>query len=97
MKPIKTLFIGLLFMLAAPWSHAATRCEQISDNYAATGVWSRDCGPEPGQNFADELAKDCRQTVSQIQARPGASWNSEHGWAPDYACETIEIPAQYRY
>lgn len=94
----KMIHIALINLaLVGLSAHAETRCETISNNYPKTGVWSRDCGPEPGKAFAEELAKDCQQTVSQIQARPGASWNSEHGWASDYACETVELPTQYRY
>jgi hypothetical protein len=83
---ITALISGSLIALSA---HAETRCERISDNYAATGHWSRDCGPEPGKPFSAELRKDCAQTVRQIADRPGASWNSEHGWAAEAQCEAI--------
>jgi hypothetical protein len=71
-------------------AHAETLCQRISDNYAATGYWSRDCGPEPGKPYAAELKKDCAQTAQQIAARPGASWNSEFGWVLDWQCEAAD-------
>jgi hypothetical protein len=71
-------------------AQAETRCETISNNYPKTGVWSRDCGPEPGQPFVTELKKDCAQTTRQIDSRPGASWNSEHGWASDWQCAALD-------
>jgi hypothetical protein len=86
----KMIHIALINLaLIGPAAHAETRCERISDNYMTTGRWSRDCGPEPGKPFAEELRKDCLQTVRQIQARPGASWNSENGWASESQCESV--------
>jgi hypothetical protein len=91
MKTIKNLFFCLLLMLASlsPAVAYETLCERISSNYLKSGHWSRDCGPEPGKSFTAELKKDCAQTVRQIQARPGASWNSEHGWAAEAQCEAL--------
>lgn len=90
----KTMKAALISVgLIALSAHAETRCERISDNYMTTGRWSRDCGPEPGKPFTEELRKDCLQTVRQIQASPWASWNSEHGWAADYQCAAIDNPS----
>jgi hypothetical protein len=87
-KSIKCLLAGLA-LAGMTTASADNLCERISDNYQKTGQWVRDCGPEPGKPYVDELKKDCLQTVRQIQARPGASWNSEHGWAADYQCDAL--------
>jgi hypothetical protein len=90
----KTMKAALISVgLIALSAQAETRCERIGDHYAATGHWSRDCGPEPGKPFARELHKDCLQTARLIRARPGASWNSEHGWASDWQCAAIDNPS----
>lgn len=73
---------------------ASELCQRISDNYPTTGYWSRDCGPEPGKDFIAEMKKDCIQTTRQIDARPGASWNSEWGWVSQEQCESLEQSAQ---
>jgi hypothetical protein len=92
MKTIKKLFFCLLLTLVSlsPAVAADTLCARLYGAYPQSGVWSRDCGPEPGKDFADELKKDCAQTVRQIQARPGASWNSEFGWASESQCADLE-------
>jgi hypothetical protein len=91
-KNLNIALIGLALVGSAV--QAETRCEQISSVYAKTGVWSRDCGPEPGKPFSVELKKDCEHTARNIAMRPGASWNSEHGWASESECEALEREVQ---
>jgi hypothetical protein len=95
-KTIKCVLIGVGLAGLSAVSHAETLCQRISDNYAYTGYWSRDCGPEPGKPYAAELKKDCAQTARQIAARPGASWNSEFGWAAESQCAQFDnIAAEF--
>jgi hypothetical protein len=91
MKTIKNLFLVLLLALAnlSPAVATDTLCARLYGAYPQTGYWSRDCGPAPEKNFDAELKKDCAQTVRQLSARPGASWNSEFGWASESQCEAL--------
>lgn len=87
-------FIKLcLFIVMATGSYsvasAETICEHLQKNYPTTHYWYRDCGPEPGKNPDEELKKDCLQTLTQVDARPGASWNSEWGWASEEQCSQV--------
>lgn len=87
---MKKLILLAIVMALPATASASDLCQRISDAYPTSGYWSRECGPEPGKDFLAEMKKDCIQTTRQIDARPGASWNSEWGWASQEQCESLE-------
>lgn len=86
---VLTVIIDIILLMFAlvQTARADSFCLTAHENYDKTGYWSRQCGPEPGKDFKTELEKDCKQTIRQIIARPGASWNSEYGWTGEESCQ----------
>jgi hypothetical protein len=84
----KILFAGLAgaLLLAGPAIAAAASIEAAGNESGPVYQEARDLGPRPGYDFTAELIRDCRETARRIAARPGASWNSEYGWAPEERC-----------
>jgi hypothetical protein len=85
---MKALLVILLAMSAAAFAD----CQQDRRDFYHNQIveWNDQCGEQPDADYLAKLKTDCAATVQRIEARNGASWNSEFGWAFDSTCFSLE-------
>lgn len=85
---IKTLFLFIMSINAAAFAD----CQQDRRDFYhdQKAEWNDQCGDQPDADYLVKLKADCSTTMQRIEARDGASWNSEFGWAAEETCESLE-------
>jgi hypothetical protein len=87
---MRKLFTLLILSISASFAMADCQQDRHDFYHNQKAEWNDQCGEHPDADYLAKLKADCSATVQRIEARNGASWNSEYGWAFDSTCEALE-------